>query len=94
MRRVDLNQDIRPLSEFRANAASFVQQVHKTKRPLVITHRGRSAAVLIDVLEYETLIEKLELLQDVQIAENQLKEGKGLKHEVAKKQVLERLKNK
>ncbi len=92
MRRVDLNQDIRPLSEFRANAASFVKQVHKTKRPLVITHRGRSAAVLIDVFEYETLIEKLELLQDVQIAESQIKEGKGLNHETAKKQVLERLK--
>ena len=94
MRRVDLNQDIRSLSDFRANAASFVQQVHKTKRPMVITHRGRSAAVLIDVLEYETLIEKLELLQEVQIAESQIKDGKGLKHEAAKKQILESLKKK
>lgn len=84
MRRVDLNQDIRSLSDFRANAASFVQQVHKTKRPMVITHRGRSAAVLIDVLEYETLIEKLELLQDVQVAENQIKDGKGLKRVMIK----------
>jgi prevent-host-death family protein len=92
MRRVDLNQDIRPLSEFRANAASFIQQVHNTKRPMVITHRGRSAAVLIDVFEYESLIEKLELLQDVQIAENQLKKGKGLKHEAAKKKIFESLK--
>ena len=91
MRRVDLNQDIRPLSEFRANAASFVQQVHNTKRPLVITHHGRSAAVLIDVFEYESLIEKLELLQDIQVAETQIKEGKGIKHETAKKQILERL---
>jgi len=94
MRRVDLNQDIRSLSEFRANAASFVQQVHKTKRPLVITNRGRSAAVLIDVFEYESLIERLELLQDVQIAENQIKEGKGLKHETAQKRIFENLKNK
>ena len=94
MRRVDLNQDIRSLSEFRAHAASFVQQVHKTKRPLVITNRGRSAAVLIDVFEYESLIEKLELLQDVQIAEAQIKSGKGIKHETAKNQVLMTLKNK
>lgn len=94
MRRVDLNQDIRSLSDFRANAASFVQQVHKTKRPMVITHRGRSAAVLIDVPEYETMIEKLELLQDVQVAEEQIKDGKGLKHEAAKKQIFESLRNK
>ena len=94
MRRVDLNQDIRSLTEFRAKAASFVQQVHRTKRPLVITNRGRSAAVLLDVLEYESLIEQLELLQDVQIAEIQIKEGKGLKHDSAKNKVLSRLKEK
>ena len=84
MNRPILDQDIHPLSEFRAKATFFVQQVHKTHRPVVITHRGRSAAVLLDVGDYEALLEKLELAQDVQSAEHQIDKGQGLSHEAAK----------
>jgi antitoxin YefM len=90
MKRIVLDQDIKPLSEFRANAASFIEQVHKTKRPLVITHHGKSAAVLLDVVEYESLLERLELLQDIHTAETQIKEGKGISHDSARKQLLGR----
>ena len=92
MKRINTEEDIKPLSEFRANVASYIQQVHKTKRPLIITNHGKSAAVLLDVKEYESLIDKLELLQDIQIAEKQIKEGKVISHEEAKNQILERIK--
>ena len=91
MQRLLLDQDIKPLSEFRANAAAFIKQVQITKRPLVITTHGKSAAVLLDVAEYEALIEKSEVMQDIHTAERQLEEGKGLDHEEAKGRVLERL---
>ena len=91
MQRVLLDQDIKPLSEFRANAAAFIKQVQTTKRPLVITSHGKSAAVLLDVVEYEALVEKGEVLQDIHTAERQLEEGKGLRHEKAKSRVLESL---
>lgn len=42
MQRVILDQDVKPISEFRANAASLVQQVRRTKRPLVITQQGEA----------------------------------------------------
>lgn len=91
MRRLVLSQDVKPLSEFRANVATFLQQVHQTNRPLVITQHGKSAAVLLSVQEYETLLEQLEVLQDVHLAETQLAEGKGVSHQKARKAVLERL---
>ena len=37
MTKVLPTEDIRPLSEFRANAAAFVQQVQGTKRPVILT---------------------------------------------------------
>ena len=80
MQRIVLNDDIHSLSEFRANASGFISQVHKTKRPLVITQNGKSAAVLLDVDEYENLIEKTELIQDVEIALTQISNGKGISH--------------
>ena len=92
MQRIQLDEDIRPLSEFRANVASFIDKVRKTKRPLVITQRGKSAAVMMDVAEYESLIDKLELLTDIQIAESQLQKGEGIDHENAKDQILKKLK--
>ena len=38
--------DIRPLSEVRANAAGMIERVRKSRRPLVLTQRGHTAAVV------------------------------------------------
>ncbi|MEK6527679.1 MAG: type II toxin-antitoxin system Phd/YefM family antitoxin [Nitrospirota bacterium] len=91
MRRLVFDEDIRPMSEFRAGVASFLRQIHNTKRPLVITQHGRGVAVLLDVNEYEGMIERIELLEDIQAAEKQLKQGKGIEHEKAKAQVLKKI---
>lgn len=90
MARVRPTEDVRPLSEFRANAASFVQQVQGTKRPVILTVHGRSAAVLLDVEEYETLLDQLELLRDVKAAERQLKKGRTVSQAKAREKVLAR----
>ena len=78
MRRIQLDKDVQPLSEFRANVASFIEKVRTTKRPLVITQHGKSAAVMLDVSEYEMLLEKIELLTDIQTAESQVERGKEI----------------
>ena len=91
MKQVNLEEDIKPLSEFRANAASLVKHVKDTRRPLVITQHGKSSAILMDVKEYQSLLDKIEILQDVQMAEQQLSEGKGIRHSNAKKLVREKI---
>ncbi len=91
MHRIDLRRDLKPLSEFRANTAAVIEQVRRTKRPVVLTQHGRSAAVLLDVGEYEALLERLELLQDVQAAEQQLAAGGGVAHAEAEARALARL---
>lgn len=88
MQRLVLDEDITPLSEFRSSSARFVKHVHDTKRPLLITQRGRSTAVLLDVGEYERLLEKLNILEDIQQAETQLEQGMGVAHAEAREQVL------
>ncbi len=91
MRHLIIDQDIRPMSEFRSGVASFIKQVHETKRPLVITQHGKGVGVLLDVAEYEAMREKIELLEDIQTSITQLNEGKGVDHNEAKKTVLSRL---
>ena len=91
MQKIQLHEDIQPLSEFRANVASFIEKVKQTKRPIVITQHGKSAAVMLDVSEYQALIDKLELLTEIQLAESQLKRGEGIDHKDAKGKILEKI---
>jgi len=91
MQRLRIDQDIRPMSEFRTGIASFLKQVHDTKRPLIITQHGKGVAVLLDVNEYEVMQEKIELLQDIQTSISQLENGEGIENNDAKAMVLKRV---
>jgi len=92
MTRLVLDEDVKPLSEFRAHVTSCLSQIRKTRRRVVITHHGRSAAVLLGVSEYESLMNKMEILEDIRQAEDQLSQGRGVSHATALKEVLARVK--
>jgi len=87
MHRSHLKEDVKPISEFRANAAALIDHVRSRKRALVLTQRGHSAAVVLDVSEYEDLLEELELLRDVRTALEQEDKGKVVSHDKVKKEV-------
>jgi prevent-host-death family protein len=58
------SQDVRPVTEFRAHASAFLQQIRDTKRAVILTQHGRCAAVLLDVAVYEDLLGELTLLRE------------------------------
>ena len=91
MGRIHFDQDIQPLSESRAGVTSFIKQINETRRPLVITQRGKGVAVVLDVAEYEAMQEKIELLEEVQKAELQLASGEGISNSDARAQILAKL---
>jgi len=92
MKRIHLDKDIQPLSAFRANAASIIQKVKKDHRPVVITQHGKGSAILLDVTDYEEMVDTIEMLQEVNQARRELDQGKGVPHQNAMKSVRERLK--
>jgi prevent-host-death family protein len=75
------SEDVQPLSAFRANAAGFLDQVRATKRPLVLTQHGKSAAVILDVDAYEALVHEVELVRDIREARAELERGEGIPHD-------------
>ena len=91
MPRFKPSRDIQPVTEFRANAALFIEQVQATGEPVVLTQHGRSAAVLLDVASYEHMLDELALLRDVRKAEQQASSGKRLTHSAVAKQLRARL---
>ncbi len=62
MTRIRLDRDLRSVTDFRAHAATVIDNVRATKRPVVLTQHGRGAAVLLDVEEYERMIDLIESL--------------------------------
>lgn len=81
MSQIQLDKDIRSLSEFRANASAFIERVKTEHRPLVLTQHGKSSAVLIDVEDYQKLLDKVQLLEEISGARRELDEGKGMEQD-------------
>lgn len=46
-------EKIIPISDLQSKAKQFVEQVNKTREPLIITQRGRATAILVDCETYE-----------------------------------------
>ena len=89
--RIEIDQDIRPLSEFRKDAADFIDRINKQKRSIVLTQHRKSAAVLVDVSEYQRMVDKIDLLEELIEAERQIARGNVVSHEEAKKRIKENL---
>lgn len=83
--------DVWPVTEFRANASSVLDQVHATKRPVILTQHGRSTAVLMDVDVYEGLLDEVELIRAVRTGEEQLAAGEVIPHEDVEARIRTRL---
>ena len=91
MSKLKLRRDIQPVTEFRANAAQFIEQIQETGQPMILTQHGRSTAVLLDVDSYEAMIDELALLRDVRVAEAQVAAGKTRSHAAVAKTLRARL---
>lgn len=90
--KMNLVDDICPVSEFRANSTSMIKKVKTEHRPLVLTQHGKSSAVLIDVRDYQEMKETLDFLSDISLARHQLASGNGISNTEAKKRIMKRFK--
>ncbi len=85
MHKIQFDQDIQPLSKFRSKISFYFDQVRKTKRPLIITQNGKSSAILLDVSEYQQMIDKIEVLEDIKLAESQISQGMAIANKDVRK---------
>ena len=77
---VNLVDDIKPISDFRANSAALLKQVQDSGRPLILTQHGRSAAVLVDVRAYQDMVEELHTLRELTAARAEHAQGESTTH--------------
>ena len=66
-----------PVTDLRQDAAAVLKQVQGSHEPIVISQRGRAAAVLLSLDAYEASERERELLRLLARGEREIAEGKG-----------------
>jgi prevent-host-death family protein len=69
--------DIMPVTDLRQDAAAALSRVRHSKQPLVITQRGRAAAVMLSVDAYGRAEHERQLLRLLVRGEREIAKGKG-----------------
>ncbi|MBU2227753.1 MAG: type II toxin-antitoxin system Phd/YefM family antitoxin [Proteobacteria bacterium] len=70
------SEDIVPLSDMKVNPGRVVNQVDKTRRPVLLTNRGRGVAVVQSLKDYETETDERAFLRDIVQGLMDLEEGR------------------
>lgn len=70
------SEDVVPLTDLKANPGRIVHQVDQTRRPVLLTSRGRGVAVVQALEDYESGSEELAFLRGVVQGLMDLEEGR------------------
>ena len=54
---IDITNDIQSLTTFRRRSGDFMKQLKKNKRPVVLTVKGKAAAIVQDAEAYQRLLD-------------------------------------
>ena len=54
---LDITRDIQSLTTFRRRSGDFMKQLKKSKRPVVLTVKGKAAAIVQDAEAYQRLLD-------------------------------------
>mgnify|MGYP001818400893 CR=1 FL=1 len=69
--------EILPVSDLRQEAAAVLRRLRKSHEPVVVTQRGRPAAVLLNIEEYEKKERDLEILRLLARGEKEIAAAEG-----------------
>lgn len=54
---LDITKDIQTLTSFRRQSGDFMKRIKKSKQPMILTVRGKAAAVVLDAEAYQRLLD-------------------------------------
>jgi len=54
---LDITKDIQSLTTFRRRSGDFMKQLRKNRRPVVLTVKGKAAAIVQDAEAYQRLLD-------------------------------------
>ncbi|NLA42173.1 MAG: type II toxin-antitoxin system Phd/YefM family antitoxin [Smithella sp.] len=84
---IKYSEDIVPITDLKVNPGRIVNQVEKTRRPVLLTSRGRGVAIVESVKDYEERTEEQAFLRGVVQGLVDIEEGREISLAEAKKRL-------
>jgi prevent-host-death family protein len=81
---------LKPVTEVKRHAVEIIDQLREDRVPVLITERGREAAVMLDVGTYKGMLKRLEMLEAIAAGERAFLEGRVSSHEDVKSRMAKR----
>ncbi len=77
---LDITQDIQSLTTFRRRSGDFMKQLKKSKRPVVLTVKGKAEAIVQDAGAYQRLLDiaaRADVYEGIRQGLEEARGGKG-----------------
>ncbi|MDQ2945878.1 MAG: type II toxin-antitoxin system Phd/YefM family antitoxin [Acidobacteriota bacterium] len=77
---LDITKDIQSLTTFRRRSGDFMKQLKKSKRPVVLTVKGKAEAIVQDAEAYQRLLDiaaQADAHEGIRQGLEQARQGKG-----------------
>lgn len=72
------------VTTLKRQATKVLADLHQSKEPILITEHGKPSAYLLDVADYEFMLERMKILEGIARGEAAIQEGRTLTQEDAK----------
>jgi len=80
------------VTTLKRQATRILADLHESKEPVLITEHGKPSAYLIDVEDYESMQNRMNILEGIARGETALQEGRTVSHAQAKERMSKWLK--
>ena len=84
---INLVEDIKSISYVKSHTAEVMKQVEEKNNPVIITQNGEAKAVLMDVKQYQNIIDAINLMKILSIGENDLRNNRIYTHEELQRKI-------
>jgi prevent-host-death family protein len=77
---LDITKDIQSLTTFRRRSGDFMKQLKRSKRPVILTVKGKAAAIVQDAEAYQHLLDiaaRADVREGIRQGLEEARQGKG-----------------
>ncbi len=73
---LSITEDIRSITDLKRNTNAVLEQIQKSKRPVILTVNGKAEAVLLNAKEFEKISSAFNLLKLLVPSEEDVRDGR------------------
>jgi prevent-host-death family protein len=81
---------LKPVTDIKRHATEIIDQLRTDRVPVLITEHGKEAAVMLDMVTYNAMLHRLELLEVIAKGEQAFAEGRSSTHAEVKARLAKR----